>query len=167
MIIVMGKTGKPLKTIETPNGILNLEFAYSPQKANAVIAAWTKSETQPVDIISAAKCNTWWDFVFIFFYASFLYLACLQIADTFRYKNFIYRTGKLLSRLIIVEVMLDVLENIGMFQVLNGNTSGYVTYFTTGCSIIKWMLVIIVILFVVIAGGYALIINKGKQSPGV
>ncbi len=167
MVLVMGKTGKPLKTNETPNGILNLEFAYSPQKANTVIAAWTKTESQPVDILSAAKCNTWWDFVFIFFYASFLLIACLQIADKLRYKNFIYRTGRFLAKIIIVEVLLDIMENIGMFQILNGNTSGIITYFTTICSIIKWLMVITVIVFVLIAGAYALITSKRSNDQGL
>lgn len=164
MFLVMGKTGRPLKTKETPNGILNLELAYSPQKATAVLAAWTKNEIQPVDIITAAKNNTWWDFIFIFFYGSFLCTACLTIAEVFQYNNYIHRTGRFLARLIIVAAILDVMENIGMFQELNGNTSEFITCFTSTCSIFKWLMVITVILFVIITGVYALMISKRKKA---
>jgi hypothetical protein len=40
MIVVMVKTGAPLKTPATPKGILDLEFAYNASKAYTVINAW-------------------------------------------------------------------------------------------------------------------------------
>ena len=40
MIVVMAKTGATLKTAATPNGILDLEFAYNSTKTTAVTNAW-------------------------------------------------------------------------------------------------------------------------------
>ena len=68
MVFVMGKTGAPLKTTATPNGILNLEFAYNKVKVQEVVDAWTFSAIHSTDNIRVAQVNTWWDFIFLFFY---------------------------------------------------------------------------------------------------
>ena len=70
MIYVMAKTGQPLKTPVTPQGILNLEFAYNSDKVDGIVNNWASINT-----VTAAKQNTWLDFIFLFFYSGFLFLA--------------------------------------------------------------------------------------------
>ena len=65
MIIIMSRTGKPLKTASTPAGIVNLEFAYNTVKVDSVFKAWGTGSTGSK--IEVAKTNTYWDFLFIFF----------------------------------------------------------------------------------------------------
>ncbi len=164
MIFVMAKTGQPLKTADTPKGIIQLELTFGQEHAAKVIAAWTKSDTQPVDIIAAAKENTWWDFIFIFFYVSFLFTAALKIAAQYQEGNFMQRASMFFARLILVEAFLDILENIGMFQMLNGSMSDNTSYFTSYISAIKWASVALVIVFVLIAGVYTLVSKNRQQS---
>ena len=70
----MAKTGAVLKTPEASMGILNLEFAYNTSKITPILFSWESINS--VDIITAAKNNTYWDFVFLFFYALFLLYSC-------------------------------------------------------------------------------------------
>ena len=81
MVYVMTKTGAPLKTAATPHGILDLEFAYNTTKTNAIIEAWSKRDI--TDNIEPAKFNTWLDFIFLFFYSIFLFLAAKKISTQF------------------------------------------------------------------------------------
>ncbi|MBL0199988.1 MAG: hypothetical protein IPP81_07365 [Chitinophagaceae bacterium] len=61
----------PFKNIEAPNGILNLEFAYNTAKTTPIINSWAGISS--TDVITAAKNNTYWDFVFLFFMPAFYF----------------------------------------------------------------------------------------------
>ena len=74
------------------------------------------------------------------------------------------RASMFFARLILVEAFLDILENIGMFQMLNGSMSDNTSYFTSYISAIKWASVALVILFVLIAGVYTLFSKNRQQS---
>ncbi len=155
MIYVMAKTGTPLKTPETPLGILDLEFAYSSAKTNTIIEAWTGS-----DNIAVAKLNTWLDFLFLFFYSFFLFFACKKIAGTFH--GTVTKAGQLIAKGALVAGFLDILENIGMLIALNGHISGSIAFCTTFVSVIKWALAIMALLYVltgIITLGYRKIKN--------
>jgi len=144
MMIVMSRTGAPLKTSATPNGILNLEFAYDTTRVNAIITAW--SSTPGVDTIDAAKKNTYLDFIFIFFYALFLYLASMKLNEKFGGK--FGKAGKWIGRGALLAGGLDVLENAGMLVSLSGHTSDPVVLFTVICAVLKWLLAVVAVLYV-------------------
>ncbi len=144
MMVVMAKTGSTLKTPATPMGILDLEFAYNMSKTVTVLNAW--APTPQLDNITVAKINTWWDFVFLFFYAGFLFIACKKIAATFN--GPVARAGNIIAKAAILAGILDILENIGMFITLHGHTSSVVAFGTTFISVIKWLLAIIAVLYV-------------------
>jgi hypothetical protein len=137
MIYVMGKTSTTLKTTATPCGILNLEFAYNSTKTSGVINAW-----EPNNNITVAKNNTYYDFIFLAFYASFLFFTCKKIAEI---KN--SNTGLLIANGAIAAGILDIAENAGMLFTLSGNVSGTVGLITTVCSLIKWVLAITAALY--------------------
>jgi len=144
MMFVMVKTGATLKTDASPMGIIDLEFAYNISKAKAVLNAW--APTHELDNISIAKTNTYWDFLFLFFYAGFLFIACKKIAITL--KGPVSKAGNLIAWAAVGAGFLDVLENAGMLITLNGQLSSTVAFCTTCISIIKWGLVIIAVLYV-------------------
>lgn len=145
MIYVMGRTGAPLKTDATPSGILNLELAFNATKIDAVLQAWTADKEK--DILAAARLNTWLDFIFIFFYAGFLFLASRAIARSFGGK--FGAAGNLIARLALVAGVLDILENTGMFISMNaGHGTDATGYFTSGCSLVKWTLALVAVLYV-------------------
>lgn len=144
MVYVMAKTGAPLKTAATPHGILDLEFAYNTEKTTTVINAW--SVTTPVDIIAAARFNTWLDYIFLFFYSIFLFLAANSISKAFG--GGFGRAGKIVAKGALLAGILDVLENSGMLLTLSGNGSGGVAFMTSFCSVIKWVLALMALLYV-------------------
>jgi len=144
MLYVMARTGAPLKTPVTPNGILNLEFAYDTSKVNAIIGAWTS--TPGVDVIEAARKNTYLDFIFIFFYSLFLYLASLKLNERFGGK--FGKAGKWIGQGALLAGGLDLLENAGMLGSLSDHVTGPVALFTVICASVKWALAPVAVLYV-------------------
>ncbi|MEO7306555.1 MAG: hypothetical protein ABIR78_11180 [Ferruginibacter sp.] len=144
MIVVMAKTGTTLKTPATPMGILDLEFAYNAKKTTHILNAWAPGGG--TDNIAAAKINTYWDFLFLFFYAGFLFLACKKIASAIN--GPVAKAGNLIAKAALLAGVLDILENAGMLLTLNGQGSNTVSFCTTCASVIKWGLAIIAVLYV-------------------
>lgn len=161
MIMVMAKTGAPLKTPAAPKGILDLEFAYNATKASKVINAWTVDGISPVDNIFNAKINTSFDFIFLFFYSLFLYNACKLFAASF--SGFLFITGRIIARVALAAGLFDMLENFGMLITLNGNVSDSITLFTFIFSVTKWLMALAALLYVLIAG-LLLIFKKIKMA---
>jgi len=152
MLIVMAETGATLKTPATPLGILNLEFAYTAEKAFDVIIAWTGMIS--ADNVFAAIINTWLDFIFLLFYALFLYHASRMLA--IRHTGLISAMGNFLSKGGLAAGILDVFENIGMLLTLNGHISNTVSLLTFLFSIIKWLLAIAAVFYILVAGSLLL-----------
>ena len=146
MIVVMVKTEAPLKTPATPAGIINLELAFDTAHSNKTIAAWTS-----VNAIGAAKINTYWDFLFIFFYSLFLFLCCKKLSAKFNPGTWKRKAALFFSKAILVAALLDMAENSGMLLTLNGSGASSVILITSLCSAVKWVLVLLTVLYVLLA----------------
>ncbi len=146
MMIVMAKTGAPLKTPSTPKGILDLEFAYNTEKVNTVIKAWDWQPGRSIDNNGIARINTYFDFIFLFFYSGFLFLACRRIAQNM--KGPVVRAGNIIAFAAMIAGFLDILENAGMLLSLNGHISATIAFLTCFFSMIKWVLALIAVLYV-------------------
>lgn len=160
MMIVMAKTGASLKTPATPLGILDLEFAYNTAKTAVVMNAWTS--TAGMDNIAAARSNTWFDFLFLFFYSIFLFLACKKIAQNIQ--GPVSRAGNMIALAALLAGFLDVLENLGMLVSLSGHISGTIAFLTVFFSVIKWALALIAVLYV-LTGLLALGWQRFRNQP--
>ncbi|MBL0182370.1 MAG: hypothetical protein IPP96_08765 [Chitinophagaceae bacterium] len=143
MIFVMAKTGATLKTPATPHGILDLEIAYNTAKTSVVMNEW--APVNGLNNITAAKTNTWFDFLFLFFYSIFLFLACKRIAQSIN--GPFARAGNIIATGALLAGFLDVLENSGMLISLGGHSSGIVSFLTTFFSVIKWALALLAVLY--------------------
>lgn len=141
MIFVMAISGKSLKTPSTPHGIIDLEFAYNNSQVEKVIQAW-QSVQESVDRIHIAKQNTYYDFLFLLFYSPFLFLCCKALSND-KNKRFA-KPGNIIAKGALVAGLLDVLENLGMLQSLNGEISNNIATFTFAASVLKWLIVLIV-----------------------
>lgn len=148
MAVIVSISGKHLKTDATPLAILDLEFAYDSAKTTAVLNAWAPDSSY--DRIEIAKHNTWLDFIFLFFYSIFLFLASKAISRSFGGR--FGRAGKFIARGAIAAGFLDVLENAGMMLTLSGNGSGTIALCTTIFSAIKWALALLAVLYVITGG---------------
>ncbi len=148
MMYVMVKTGAPLNTPTTQSGILSLEFAPNKIKVDSVLLAWQATPNSTFSKIDAAKINTYWDFVFLFFYAGFLYFSCRKLSTGFREGTGFANAGIHLSKAALVAGALDVVENICMLQSLAGNGSNSLAMVTMFAALIKWLLVIVCVLYI-------------------
>ncbi len=157
MIYIMSVTGKPLKTGTTPSGILNLEFASSAAATAKIVNAWEKES-----LIRKAEINTYWDFVFLLFYSALLFILCRGVSNRISGKNFLNKTGKFLAAGALAAGMLDVLENGGMLVSLAGIIQDNISLFTFTASVIKWLLVILCILYII--GGTLYILFKKRKA---
>jgi hypothetical protein len=145
MIFVMAKTGATLKPA-TAHGILDLEFAYNTTKTADVLKAW--APVNGFDNIVVAKTNTYYDFLFLFFYSGFLFLACKKIAS--KTGGGFSKTGNIVAQAALVAGFLDILENIGMLLTLSNQGSLAIALCTTIVSLIKWLLAIMAVLYLLI-----------------
>ncbi len=143
MMVIMSKSGGVLSKV-TRWGILDLEFAYSKAKADAVLNAWTAAG--PDDTIAAAKLNTGLDFIFLFCYSIFLFLAASRISRIFG--GGFGKAGKFIARGALAAGVLDVLENGGMLLSLSGHGSNIIAFCTSFCSVIKWALALLAVLYI-------------------
>ena len=147
MAVIVTISGDHLQTADTPHRILDLEFAFNSAKTAKVLDAWTP--VSPYDRIAIAKHNTWLDFIFIFFYSIFLFLASKAISRLFG--GGFGRAGKFIAKGALLAGLLDVVENTGMLLTLSGNGSDAVALFTTISSVIKWALALLAVLYVLTA----------------
>jgi preprotein translocase subunit SecG len=149
MIIVMSKTGKPLKSCATPSGIVNLELAYTTTKVNKVFTAWQINT--PSSKITDAKTNTYCDFVFIFFYTGLLFLSCRTFYNMYKEISFFYSAGKLLAKAVLVAATLDVIENLYMLKLLAGNVTDAYAVTGSACALLKFILLILAVIYILIS----------------
>jgi len=162
MIYVMSVTGKSLKTPATPLGILNLELAYNSSKINTVLIAWSGSGENETNRISAAKKNTWLDFIFIFFYALFLFYSCITISDSFT--GLTRSLGRFFAAGALNAGLLDIAENAGMLMTLNGFSSNSIALLTAICSAIKWSLALAALFYVLFLGPLYLLRKMNNRN---
>lgn len=149
MAYVMAESGKTLKTPETPLGIINLEFAHNRQKVNEVLDAWSFPGTNSIDNISAAIQNTWFDFIFLFFYSLLLFYACRSLSAAFN--GILKNAGKGLAKGSLYAGLFDIAENAGMLFSLNGYTSDTIAFCTVFFSAIKWVLALTALTYIIVS----------------
>ena len=157
MMYMMADTGALLKTPAAKLGIINLELAYNTTQTMAILNSWAPTAVN--DRIAAARFNTYSDFLFLFFYAGFLLLACRAIAKNS--KGALAKWGYYIGSGTLVAGFADVLENTGILFSLNNLVSPLVSFCTAFFSVIKWSLVVIAVLYL-ITGLLALAYHKIK-----
>ena len=171
-----------------PSGIGSLERAGSVGRAQMVMQSWkgrvpdrrTEREIKSPSILSViltndglvltdvAKRSLIFDLFFILFYSSTLAVACLLAAA-----EIAVRRPKQGSRLVgygirlayaqIATAAFDMLENFALWQLLSGATSRIWPVVAYGCSIAKYVLVAISLLYVFIAFVFWVVDHKQPQ----
>ena len=152
MFYIMSTTGKPLITNTTPLGILDLEFAYNSIKVEQIMTAWK-------NLIDTALINTYWDFLYLFFYAFLLVNICKLIHH--RLPHTYGKVGLLFARLAILAAFLDIIENGFMLHVLNNNYNATSLKLMVAASVLKWAVVLIVVLYSL--AGLILLLFKSQK----
>lgn len=156
MTIVMQWQGSDLVNETAPMGIVNLEIDRPVSRVQDVIASNTKSDWY---------MNISLDFVYIFFYTAFFYLASLSFHKKER-PLFKGKSGKWFIKLSIAAGVLDVIENLSMLWSLNSGPSVASIWIARHASIIKFGFLAILIIALLTS----LILNftkwNQKKTPG-
>jgi hypothetical protein len=150
MIVVMAITGKDLKTPVTPIGIFDLELAATGKDVQIILSSW--GQVQEKDLIKMAKYNTYWDFIFLFFYSGLLYLLCYRFKNVYRPETSFAKAGSWLAKAAIAAGVLDAIENICMLQSLNNSSANWLPMLTAICAGLKFTILIIIILYLALSG---------------
>ncbi len=151
MIGVMQQTGEPLKSSAKYKNIVCLEFAYNQQKTNAIITDWGSTN------VGVAKVNTYYDFIFLFFYSLFLFFTCDKIAFINKSK-----IGVHIANGAIWAGLLDIFENAGMLYTLSGHQSNIIPLLTATAALIKFVLLGFAFVYLVI--GIVSLIRQKKLA---
>lgn len=131
MILILRWQGNHLITPQSPKGIIDLEFAKTPERFHELEIFWNKETVLQ---------NIYLDFLFIIAYTWFLATACKAVQN---------KRSTVFSGLALSAGAFDVLENFLMILVLNGRFSPSVLQIVFYCAAIKFILAAIVILFLV------------------
>ncbi len=155
-MILLRIQGSALNTPVSPHGILSLEFAYHASDTTLIVAAWHDG------LHSTFGWNMVLDFIFIFFYAGFFYLTCLYYSWTIPGWK---KVASLMSVGALVAGGMDVLENILMIFSFNGAVASFTSHATYFLAAIKFVLVILSVIFIICASFYSGI-RSLKKSTG-
>lgn len=129
MIAVMRWHGAPLITPLSKAGIVSLEIAKTTEQANIILTQWKKD-----GIIQQAITNTWIDFVFLLFYALFLYAYCFFISN--KQQPWAATVSRTLGLAALAAGFCDVVENYFMLQMLEQSV-------TASYALLSWLFAVI------------------------
>lgn len=148
-ILIMSYTGRPLKQSSSGfKSILSLEFANTAAKAEAVINTWQSESHGGKTLLEHARINTYWDFMFIFFYATTLFFAHRALPKSGN--KSLQILFALLSVAAVIAGVLDIIENTGMLKSMDRIISDRNAGMTAGCARLKFILVSISIVSLLI-----------------
>lgn len=155
-VFIMQHFDSQLKTTESPMGIISFEFAKDVEKSIKIVDSW-----QEKNVIKAANINLKYDFVFAFFYISFISLLIFLVSN--KRKNSIKIIGKTLIWAMLFIALLEIVENTSLIQLLTGNIKqvwATIAYYT---AIPKFSIVFLSI-FYVIVNATLLIFRRRRSS---
>jgi hypothetical protein len=140
MIAVMRWHGAPLITPVSKAGIVSLELARTTEQATLIINQWQQN-----NLIQQAITNTYIDFVFLLFYALFLYAYCFFIST--KQKAWAATISRTLAIAALSAGLCDVIENYCMLQLLQQSVTATYALLSWLFAVIKFVLLIAVIVW--------------------
>ncbi|MES2372623.1 MAG: hypothetical protein V4557_08590 [Bacteroidota bacterium] len=140
MVIVMRWQGNALVNTISPGGIINLEFADTPQRLQELLSHWD---------IATIKTNIWLDFLFIVSYVLFLSVAAELCAERWPENSVPQQAGLFFARMAYLAGMLDVIENLLMLQSIQGNYTVTSLQFTFYFAAVKFLLAGVIIVYLI------------------
>jgi hypothetical protein len=149
-MLMLSFTGGPLRTLVSLRGIVSLEFALTPQRADEILIAWGN------DGRLLAALNLGLDYGYLVVYASAIALACSMIVDV-RLSPIFSTVGAVLGWGVLMAGFLDAVENYALIRTLLHPPVLAWTRLAFVAATIKFALVGLALLYVVvgsIAVGY-------------
>ncbi len=107
--------GRPLQTAAAPNGIISFELAGTLAAAQAMVASWDQSAQRH------AAFSLGLDYLYMPLYADAIALACVRAAAISLHKQpAAAALGAVLAWGLGLAALLDAIENVALWQVLQG-----------------------------------------------
>jgi len=151
-ILVMRNFDKPLKNKVCLHGITSFELAKDLSKTKAIINSW--NETDKISV----SMSLGFDFLFILVYTSFIALMIYKINTKLWSGKSFYKVGKILMYATFIAGVFDIIENISLIKLLNGNTSQI--YATTAYYFASMKFTILLIGIIYLIGNWVISIFK-------
>jgi hypothetical protein len=150
--------GDELRQSYAEQGIISLEFAHSAEKTTKVLDGWKAD-----GLIPKANNNILIDFLFIPFYAMLFYT--LSGSISVRLKGKASTLGVLLAFFSLIAGLCDVIENIFMLVSIHAFYNDLTTMLTAGFAGLKFLLLVLALLYIVVFGLGVIIPKKLSPAP--
>lgn len=155
---VLQVIGRPLQTPAAPLGIVSFELAGTLADAQAMVDSWNHN----AQLHAAFSLGL--DYLYMPLYAVAIALACVRAAGTsLRMPAAAASLGLLLAWGMGPAALLDAVENIALWQVLQGSTVAAWPPIARWCAIVKFALVIAGLLYAS-AAGVAYLWRKSRSN---
>lgn len=155
VLLALQTLGGPLRTDAAPAGIVSYEFAGRLAAAQEILASWG-AEGQVYAAVSLGLDN-----LFLFAYAACIGLACVLVGRRFHPQSALRLVGVLLSWGLIIAAGLDAVENVALISLLLGSTNVALPALARSAALVKFLLVLLGIVYVVLAGVPAMFFIPG------
>ena len=159
LLIAMQSFDAPLNTTAAPNGIVSFELAKDMDVSQIILSSW--DETAKVN----AGLSLGFDFLFLIAYSIFLASLCYAVAKRFKERNkWIYKLGLSLAVFQFVAALFDIIENIALIKLLLGSQNGVYSTLVFYFASIKFILIILGLLYIIIGFITSLFLNKSTST---
>ncbi len=140
LFFVLKAQGKFNNKDLTPLGMVSIEFAESPIKFDLITEEYGRE---------MIRTNIFIDFIFIFAYVAFLFLACRLAAESWENKT-MKSIGNLMAPAVILAGVFDTIENILMLVALEQSAQFLITGFYWA-AYLKFILVALATVYLIIS----------------
>ncbi|MCB1896765.1 MAG: hypothetical protein H6945_15360 [Zoogloeaceae bacterium] len=126
-----------------PGGILALEFAWSGERASAILASWHGLEDQ-------VRSQTLWDYLFLLCYPPALALACAMLCGADG--NPVAMIGTFVAWAVLAATPLDAIENLAMMAMVSHGASEVLAKLAGWCAGLKFTVLLAAVGYLLTAG---------------
>ncbi len=136
---------KPLKTANSPAGIVSFELAKSLDKSEAILTAWDSHAK------TFAGLSLEIDFLYILVYTVLLAFLLFLNNQKFVPSQWFYKICHWLIYVVFIAGLFDVIENICLIQLLRGQRDASLSFTAYMAASFKFSILLIVILFLLVS----------------
>ncbi|MCZ6571187.1 MAG: hypothetical protein O7B23_13610 [Deltaproteobacteria bacterium] len=151
----------PLRTAAAPFGIGSFELAKTLAQSQSVLTSWDPSAR----IYAGLSLGI--DYLYLVLYSASIALACVRLARALQHRSARLATlGIALAWAQPVAAGLDAIENYALIRLLLGSLAAAWPLLAWACALPKFTLVAAGLLYVLLAGVYALVVRSSTATGG-
>ncbi len=137
---------KNLQTEFSPNGIISFELAKDVNLTQSIIDTWNQNH-----VLGIAGLSIGFDFLYLIIYAFFLSLLIFLIGKPWK-SPVVRRMTQFFIYLIVIAAFFDVLENIGLIQILTGSIDQQWVSMAYYFAFLKFILISFCLAYIIVNG---------------